>query len=307
MKDAIVVGGNGFIGSALCKCLLKHGINVIAIVRNSDSDVSRIARLPVHVVCGNQKSLLDIADSSENDRVLFYAAWDGVSGSARGNIKIQLDNIKSMTDMVSVAKDLGCSRFVGIGSLAEKDVERYAKADGSTPGIVSHYGTAKIAAHYMTKAESASVGIEHIWVQLANVYGRGDRSRNFINYVIDMLMKGKDADFTSGKQYYDFIHISDAAEGLYQAGFYGKANHNYYIGSGNPWRLRDYIMAIKDMVDPGIKINFGAKPYYGLYPQISDFDTTQIERDTGFLVQIRFEDGVKERIQEYMGEMADEI
>ena len=45
MKKAIVTGANGFVGSALCKELAETGVEVIAVVRNPDSDISRIEKL----------------------------------------------------------------------------------------------------------------------------------------------------------------------------------------------------------------------------------------------------------------------
>ena len=42
MKKAIVTGAGGFLGSYLCNELAKQGIEVFAVVRNKNSDVSRI-------------------------------------------------------------------------------------------------------------------------------------------------------------------------------------------------------------------------------------------------------------------------
>ena len=40
MRRAIVTGANGFIGTALCRELTKKGIEVIAIVRNEEENIS---------------------------------------------------------------------------------------------------------------------------------------------------------------------------------------------------------------------------------------------------------------------------
>lgn len=42
MKKVVVTGANGFIGSAFCKKLVSEGIEVIAVVRNIEADISNI-------------------------------------------------------------------------------------------------------------------------------------------------------------------------------------------------------------------------------------------------------------------------
>ena len=42
MKRAIVTGANGFIGSNLVNELLSHDIEVIAVVRNEESDIQSL-------------------------------------------------------------------------------------------------------------------------------------------------------------------------------------------------------------------------------------------------------------------------
>ena len=45
MKRAVVTGANGFVGSALCRELVKNNVKVTAIVRNHKSDISEISNL----------------------------------------------------------------------------------------------------------------------------------------------------------------------------------------------------------------------------------------------------------------------
>ena len=46
MKKVIVTGANGFIGTALCKKLSDEGINVIAIVRDKEENITKIKDIP---------------------------------------------------------------------------------------------------------------------------------------------------------------------------------------------------------------------------------------------------------------------
>ena len=62
LQKAIVTGANGFVGSWLCKELSDHGVKVAAIVRNEESDISKIKALPntkncYYIGSGNTKQL----------------------------------------------------------------------------------------------------------------------------------------------------------------------------------------------------------------------------------------------------------
>ena len=46
MKKVIVTGAIGFIGTALCKKLSDEGINVIAIVRDKEENITKIKDIP---------------------------------------------------------------------------------------------------------------------------------------------------------------------------------------------------------------------------------------------------------------------
>ncbi len=295
MKKAVVTGANGFVGAATCKTLIHHGVDVIAVVRDGHSDLRLIKNFDLQIVrcpLNNFSELQYIICDADID-CFFHMAWDGVSGDNREDVDLQINNVRGTLDAVKAASGLGCKKFVGIGSTAEKDVASYIDANGSTPNAVSHYGIAKIASRYFTKTECNRLGMDCIWVTLSNLYGEGDFSKNFINFVIDTFVSHKAPDFTSGIQFYDFTHIDDAAEGIYLSGEKGKKNYSYYIGSGKPRRLKEYIECIRDCIDPGILINFGAIPYHGTEKSDNEYSIKETTEDIGYIPKIAFEDGIK--------------
>lgn len=301
MNDKVIVtGANGFIGTHLCRELSIRGSHVFAVVRE-DVDTTAIDCINgitvVYCDMAHYDRLKEIVGLSTIDTV-YHLAWQGSSGSERANYSVQVSNVKAAMELVSSCSSLGCKRFVGAGTLAEKDVIRYAGEDGATPNAVSCYGTAKLSAHYMTKAECNNNGIEHIWVNIGNVYGRGDKSSNFINYVINVFLNGMQPDFTSGEQLYDFVYVEDVARALVEVGKSGKNNYNYYIGSGRPRLLKEYIKIVRDTIDPSLDINFGAVPFNGRSADLEDYSIEKIINDTGFNPRMKFEDGIKDRIKE---------
>ena len=86
------------------------------------------------------------------------------------------------------------------------------------------------------------------------------------------MITGQEANFTAGEQPYDFVYVSDIAQGLYCIGNRGKANYAYYIGSSKPAKLKEFIFSLRDAIDPSIQLHLGAIPFNGVAQPESTFD-----------------------------------
>lgn len=303
MRKAVVTGANGFIGSWLVRELSANGTEVYAVVRGPKSDLSRLENIsgsaPVHTVFCELCELKDLSGRIEARGFdeFYHLAWEGSTGPARGDYALQLQNAKYTVDAVDAASALGCRRFVGSGTLAELDCYAYGIEDGSKPAPVSCYGSAKIAAHFMSKAESARLNVEHVWTYLSNTYGVGNRTQNFVNFAAKTMLSGKRAAFTSGEQPYDFVYVSDTVKALRLAGEKGKPFHDYYLGSTKPRKLKEFITAIRDSIDPSIPLYLGEIPFLGKAQPASVFDCGKLVRDTGYTPQVPFEEGIKTTVE----------
>lgn len=296
MKKALVTGANGFLGSLLTKKLLENGVEVIAADMPGCNDrIPDNARF-VEFDMRDFSSLKCSVTDGDID-VIYHMAWVGSSGPARADYALQLDNVKYTCDAVNTASEMGVKRFVGAGTLAQMDCMAYIGENGSTPNGVSCYGTAKIAAQYMSKAQANSCGIEHIWCIISNTYGIGNTTMNFVNFASKKMLAGERASFTAGEQNYDFVYISDTINGLFLCGKNGKPNSSYYIGSGKARQLKEYITTIRNTIDPEISLYLGEVPFNGVSLPIQAYSCDNIERDTGYKATVNFEDGIVRTIK----------
>ena len=299
MSIAIVTGATGFLGTELIKLLSLHNYKVYAVVRNEKSNIQKLKNLRgVQIVTCEMKNLNLICNFiPETADIFYHLAWSGSTGPDRGNYEMQLENIKWTLDAVHAAQKLGCKRFVGAGTLAEHDVVAYTPLDGSTPNRVSCYGVAKLSAHYMSKAECCSVGIEHLWAYISNTYGPGNYTSNFVNFAIKTMLSGQPAKFTSGEQFYDFVHVCDTVQGLECIGELGEKNCAYYIGSNGAKRLKEFIMQIRDAIDPSIPLSLGEIPFNGVSHNRTVFDCSKLMLKTGYSPKVSFEEGIQDTVK----------
>lgn len=295
LKKAIVTGANGFIGSYLVKELVENGVEVIAVIKSETSDTRSIDIEGVSIVCcdlSNMHNLNDKIKSRDID-TFFHFAWMGITGESRGDSYLQMMNAIYTADAIRSAKDIGCTKFVGAGSIMEKETIACVNAHGNKPGLGYNYGAGKFAAHCLSKTIAAEIGIDHVWAVITNAYGVGEISERFINTTIRRIISDQPLQFTTASQNYDFVYITDVARALFDIGMKGKPFCEYVIGSSVAKPLRMFIEELHNILAPESQISFGDVPYTGVNIQLNEFDTSRTQKDTGFVPRISFADGVK--------------
>ena len=290
---AIITGANGFIGKNLIKCLLSRNYDITALDFQFDEEVQSVADVKCVVV--KDKTLQQIKEElsdSEYD-IFFHLAWAGTSGPGRADYELQLNNVKLTCDYIKLASEINCDRFIYASSINEMETYEYLQSDGINPAGGYIYGTGKLAAHLMGETVAKLKGVDFIPVIITNIYGIGEKSARLIYTSISKLLKGEHCSFTEGYQTYDFIYITDAINSIVEVGEKGTPFNRYYIGSGKPKQLRDFLLCMRDIVAPNAEIGLGDIPFKGMDISYDQFDMRKVSRDTGYKNKITFEKGIK--------------
>lgn len=296
MKKAIVTGANGFVGSYLVKELIKNNVKVISVVRNKDSNLELLPKCESNKLIFCDLSQIEELATLISDRdidVFYHFAWNGSAGHARADEILQVRNALWTVDSLRVAKELGCKKFIGAGSIMEKETIAAVYADGTEPGLGYIYGTGKLTAHCMSKSIASDIGIDHIWAMITNAYGPGELSARFINTTIRKIINGEALQFTAATQNYDFVYVTDVARAFYYIGLKGKPFNSYTIGSSNAKPLKEFIFELQEELGPDLPLNFGNIPFTGIDMPLDSFSTESLERDTDFRAIVSFKDGVR--------------
>ena len=293
MKKAIVTGANGFIGKTLVKVLLERNYEIVALdIRFDDVLLNNNLVTCVNVLNKAVAELKDGIPKNEYD-CFFHLAWAGTSGPARADYEMQLNNVKIACDYIKLCKVVGCKRVVYASSINEMETYEYLQSDNIEPSGGYIYGTGKLAAHLMGETVAKMNDVEFIPVIITNIYGIGEKSARMVYTSINKLVHKEHCSFTAGYQTYDFIYITDAINSIIAVAEKGKAFNRYYIGSGEPKPLREFLLEMRDIVDPTAEIGLGDIPFKGVDISYSQFDLKKVERDTGYINQIPFAEGIK--------------
>ena len=303
MRKAIVTGANGFIGKTLVNALLEKGYEVVALdVRFDDVLLNNTSVTCVNVMNKEVAELKDMIPSAEYD-CFFHLAWVGTSGPARADYAVQLNNVKMACDYILLCKEVGCKKVVYASSINEMETYEYLQSDDIEPAGGYIYGTGKLAAHLMGETVAKLNGVEFIPMIITNIYGVGEKSARMIYTSINKLIHKEHCSFTAGYQTYDFIYITDAINSIIAVAEKGKAFNRYYIGSGEPKPLREFLIEMKNIVDPEAEIGLGDIPFKGVDVSYSQFDLKKVERDTGYKNAVPFAEGIRMTADYIRGEI----
>ena len=294
--NVIITGPNGFIGSHLVNEFINSGDEVYAIVRNHEEDVSHIQDCPHIIYCelNNLDSIYDELKDVEKP-VFYHLAWAGVNGKSKASYATQIDNVRMALDVAAFAKKLNASCFLSAGTIAEKAVESFSNLKTISGGQM--YGVGKASARLFLEAYCKNVGLPFVWMRFSNIYGPDNRTGNLISYTLNQLMTGKEASFGPALQPYDFIYVDDLIRAVYLLG--KKENHcniDYFLGSGSPKILKDYLLEVgKEFGRPNL-IKIGERPDDGIRYRFDMFDISSTITEIGNYVQTDFKEGIMKTI-----------
>ena len=295
---AIVTGANGFLGSNLVKKMISNGIGVLAI------DISfENCKLPESVLIDKKTMSIEQIDDlviccPKGKYELFYHfAWAGVNGPDKGNIDVQLKNIIMTLRCAKTASKLGCRKFLCSGTIAEKNVDSLSKVGSFNSSII--YGLAKHTAHCLLDYYCKDNGLDYVWMQFSNIFGPNNKTGNLISYTINQLSKGEAAIFGPAQQPYDFIFIDNLIDAAYKLGINQTKNNFYFIGSGTPMILSEYLMIVGKLFGRPDLIKIGDRNDDGIVYSFDMFNNESLVKEIGDYVTDTFENLIKYTIQNY--------
>ncbi len=287
MKSAIVTGATGFIGTHLSEELKRNNISVMGLSRHDSPNTGRLKKDIDIVWCG-----MDGYDSFSGPPAdtFYHLAWDGATGVGRDDEELQVKNIAWTVAALKAAKRAGCRRFVALGTVYEKLVPQVLLA--SEHRKADFYLLSKQSAHYMCLKLARKLDIEFVWATIFQPIGRYIKKEQVMTYAINGLLKGEPPEFGPAMEPYDITAVEDIAYGLRLLGEKTLTKQEYYIGSGSPMLMKEYLQRTKEVLGVDTELKIGCRPDDGLRFMFDWYDISAIKKDTGYSTRMGFDQAV---------------
>jgi len=278
IKNIIVTGSAGFIGSAVCTKLLEKGNSVLGIDNHNDYYDPKIkdARLDKLEKYSNYKHFkLDLTDAKNLEKifkefkpqkVINLAAQAGVRYSIKNPIAYINSNIVGFANILENCRhyDIEHLVYASTSSVYGANTKMPFSEHDSANHPLSVYAASKKSNELMAHTYSYLYKLPTTGLRFFTVYGPwGSPDMALFNFT-DAIINDKEINiFNYGKMIRDFTYIDDVVDSIEKIIFkvLKKNQENfdckiYNIGSENPVTLMNYINEIEMVLKKKAKLNF---------------------------------------------------
>ena len=306
----LVTGGAGFIGSHLCKYLLKSGHKVVCvdnfnnfydplIKEKNISDLMerkdfRLFRADIRDKAGME----DIFREARPELVIHLAAMAGVRPSIADPFLYYDVNLKGTLTLLETMRHSGVARMIFASSSSVYGNNSKIPFSESDPvdNPISPYAASKRACELLCSTYHSLYQFEIFCLRFFTVYGPGQRPDLAIHSFTSKIIDNRPVQvFGDGNTFRDYTYIDDALKGISNSISHLKGFNIYNIGESRRVSLTEVIETIEDVLGKKAIKEF-------LPPQAGDVNATYADiskarKELDYLPSYDFRKGIEEFIR----------
>jgi len=234
MMKSLVTGANGFVGSAVARCLLDAGHEVRCLVRPG-SDRRNLHKLPVEISEGDLRSVPSLKRAVTGCDSLFHVAADYRLWVPNPETMYDI-NVKGTEALILAAAEAGMKRMIYTSSVATLGTHQDGtSANEDTPSslvsMTGHYKRSKFMAEEIVQQITDEHKLPLVIVNPSTPIGPRDiKPTPTGRIVVDTLCGRMPAYVNTGL---NVAHADDIAHGHLLAYAHGKPGERYILGGEN--------------------------------------------------------------------------
>jgi dTDP-glucose 4,6-dehydratase len=319
MKNLLVTGAAGFIGSNFVQYLLNHrkylqvvGLDLLTYAGNEENLASCRGNphFTFHQGSIGDRGLMDrIMAEDAIDTIVNFAAETHVDRSILGPIQFLETNVVATGILLEAAREAwkgqgeGEVRFHHIstdevyGSLAPGEAP-FSEKTNYKPN--SPYSASKAGSDHLVRAYAHTYGLPISISNCTNNYGPYQFPEKLIPLMILNCLQGKPLPvYGDGKQIRDWLYVEDHCEAITLILEKGRAGETYLIGGNNQPTNLEILEKITSIMDE-LRPDSPYKPHFQLVKHVTDrpghdrryaMDTSHIKNKIGWVPKVNLETG----------------
>jgi UDP-glucose 4-epimerase len=277
MKNILITGGAGYIGSHIVELLISKNLNVI-IIDNLISGYKKLINKKAkffEIDIKNSKKIKEIIIENKIDSVIHLAASLDVNESQINPKKYYQNNVEGTQYLINACKKTSVKNFIFASTAAVYKDKIFKVSEKSPLKPKSFYGKTKLKSEIIIKKSFKKIKINYAILRYFNVVGSSFTKKIGQINKYDLLFKnlssaclkkrpsifiyGNDYKTKDGTCVRDFIHVSDLADIHWLIlKKINKINKSVILncGYGKGFTVLEIANAFKKISSPNLKIKF---------------------------------------------------
>ena len=329
-ERVLVTGGAGFIGSAVCRHLVRKGgyhvVNVdkLTYAGNPESlrEIGNSPSYSFHQVdIGDDAAILDILRRERIGRIMHLAAESHVERSIDGPAVFLETNVMGTFRMLDAAltywrelegQEKARFRFHHISTdevFGDLPFDSGVFTEETPYAPSSPYSASKAASDHLVRAWHETYGLPVVLSNCSNNYGPYHFPEKLIPLVILNALEGRPLPvYGKGENVRDWLFVDDHARALELILTKGRVGESYNVGGRAERTNLDVVETICDVLDRKRPLP-GGKRRRDLITFVTDrpghdrryaIDPSKIENELGWRAEESFETGIEKTIDWYL-------
>jgi UDP-glucuronate 4-epimerase len=312
MKNILITGGAGFIGSHLIDRLLAEGGWQITTVDDfNDFYDPGIKRENLHTASSNPNFRLveaDIRNQSSLEQALGPGAFDCIVHlAARAGVRPSLNeprlyvetNINGTLNLLELARAHGVKQFVFGSSSSVYGLNAKVPFSEADPifNPISPYAATKAAGELLCHSYAHLYDMRFVCLRFFTVYGARQRPDLAIHKFARLISEGRPIPvFGDGTTRRDYTYIDDIISGVRAAMDYDQSNYEVInLGESRTVELRELISLLENALDRRAAVN--RQPLQPGDVTQTFADISKARRLLGYQPQTQIEEGIEKFVE----------
>ena len=276
--NILVVGGAGYIGSHMVKCLLADGHKVIVVDNLSTGyEDAVLSKTFYQIDIASHFGINQVFKDHIIDAVFHFASYIQVGESVTAPAKYYENNVSATLTLLQAMVDAGVKKFVFSSTAAVFGNPEYSPIDENHPKRpINPYGHSKLMVEQILQDFDHAYGLKSVCLRYFNAAGADPEGQlgechepetHLIPLVLQaasgrraaICVFGQDYETPDGTCVRDYIHINDLADAHVKAIEYlnsGNSSDVFNLGNGKGFSVKEIIHAAEKVTGKSIPINY---------------------------------------------------
>lgn len=303
--QCLVLGGGGYMGSALCRALVARGAHVRVFSRTAGT---KSAMAGISFIGGDFADAAQLENAVRGCDLVFHLISQIPQRVPQGSdfAAWMRPDLEATRRLLETCTACGVRQliFSSSGGTIYGVPERLPAMEGDPTVPISPYGESKLAIEAMLAQHERTYGLRHLSLRIGNPYGSFDSGGLRPGVVAAFIARGLAHEtleiWGDGETVRDYLHVDDVARAFIAGIGYDGPHRVMNVGSGEGRSVRQVAEDVMALV-PGFDAGLRYRPASIYDVPAIVLDTRRIGRELGWHPEIPWSEGLARTIAEAGG------